>query len=227
MGVHIYTIQIKQVQNPWLFYILSPNKNNIHETLSLHCCCSDLTFCSFSWRKTKPGLCISLQVSSQAIPLLANSTSNTRNWQNKIFLLSAHSHSTLRLFTYHEWWFLFYVYLMQEFIEAHPVFAAKARMEKWKLKKNYTHRHTHTRDKQKEMNFGVPTCPMNFTWCNFDGKCIRVVHPADKIFAGLWYNGRKALWWNIQITEERQNFLMCKYGYLPEKSENKLLTKCY
>lgn len=46
-----------------------------------------------------------------------------------------------RLFTYNEWWFLFYVYLMQKFIEAHPVFAAKAWMEKWKLKKNtHTHR---------------------------------------------------------------------------------------
>lgn len=82
---------------------------------------------------------------------------------------------------------------MQKFIEAHPVFAAKARMEKWKLKKKI-HTHTHTQDKQKEMNFRLPTCPMNFTWCNFDGKCIRVVHPADKIFVGLWYNGRKALW---------------------------------
>lgn len=200
------------MQNSWLFYILSTNKNNIHETLSLHCCCSDLIFCSFSWRKTKTGLHMSLQVSSQAIALLANSTSNTHNWQKKIFLISAHSHSTLRLFTYNEWWFLFYVYLMQKFIEAHPVFAAKAWMEKWKLKKN-----THTQSTNKEMNFWVPTSPMNFTWCNFDGKCIRVVHPADKIFVGLWYNGRKALWWNIQITEERQNFLMCKYGYLPDE----------
>lgn len=132
--------------------------------------------------------------------------------KKKIFLISAHSHSTLRLFTYNEWWFLFYVYLMQKFIEAHPVFAAKAWMEKWKLKKN-----THTQSTNKEMNFWVPMSPTNFTWCNFDGKCIRVVHPADKIFVGLWYNGRKALWWNIQITEERQNFLMCKYGYLPDE----------
>lgn len=58
---------------------------------------------------------------------------------------------------------------------------------------------------------------MYFTWYYFDGKCIRVVHPADSIFGGLWYNGRKALWCNIQITEERQSFLMCKYGYLPDK----------
>lgn len=37
---------------------------------------------------------------------------------------------------------------MQKFIEAHPVFAAKAWMEKWKLKKN-----THTHSTNKEMNF--------------------------------------------------------------------------
>ena len=75
--------------------------------------------------------------------------------------------------------------------------------------------HTHTQNERDEL--WVPTSPMYFAWYNFDGKCIRVVHPVDNIFGGLWYNGRKALWWNIQITEERQNFLMCKYGYLPDK----------
>lgn len=39
---------------------------------------------------------------------------------------------------------------MQTFIEAHPVFAAKALMEKWKLKKKCTHTH---KKKKKEMNF--------------------------------------------------------------------------
>lgn len=40
---------------------------------------------------------------------------------------------------------------MQEFIEAHPVFAAKARMEKWKLKKiTHTDTHTHTRQTKRD-----------------------------------------------------------------------------
>lgn len=43
---------------------------------------------------------------------------------------------------------------MQKFIEAHPVFAAKAWMEKWKLKKKM---HTHT--KMKEMNFEFQRAP--------------------------------------------------------------------
>lgn len=77
--------------------------------------------------------------------------------------------------------------------------------------------HTHAQKKKKRDELWVPMSPMYFTWYNFDGKCIRVVHPVDNIFGGLWYNGRKALWWNIQITEERQGFLMCKYGYLPDK----------
>lgn len=191
-------------------------------------CCSDLTFCSFSWRKTKPGLCISLQVSSQAIPLLANSTSNTHNCQKKkkknlsdIFPLPFHSQTV-----YISWMMIFILCIFDaEVYRSSSCIRSQSSDGKMEVKKKNTH--THTQDKQKEMNFRLPTCPMNFTWCNFDGKCIRVVHPADKIFVGLWYNGRKALWWNIQITEERQNFLMCKYGYLPAKVRTNCSQKCY
>lgn len=206
----------KQVQKPCLFYILSTNKNTYIRHFRSIAVVQVLHFAHSHGEKQKTGLHISLQASSRAITFLANCTSNTpHNWQKKnlpdICSLPFHAQTV-----YLSWMMiLFYVfiYLMQKFIEAHPVFAAKAWMEKWKLKKKNAHTHT----KMKEMNFWVPTSPMYFTWYNFDGKCIRVVHPVDIIFGGLWYNGRKALWWNIQITEERQSFLMCKYGYLPDK----------
>lgn len=77
------------MQKPWLFYILSTHKNtyigHFHSTAAV------LTFCSFSWRKTKTGLHISLQVSSRAITFLANCTSTLISDKKKIFLISVHS----------------------------------------------------------------------------------------------------------------------------------------
>lgn len=148
--------------------------------------------------------------------LLANCISNTHNCQNKIILISVCSHSTLRLFTYHEWWFYStYLYIWcRSLLKLILYLQPKRGWKNGSLKKKM-HTDTHTQKKRDELC--APTSPMYFAWYNFDGKCIRVVHPVDNIFGGLWYNGRKALWWNIQTTEERQNFLMCKYGYLPDK----------
>lgn len=114
-------------------------------------CCSDLTFCSFSWRKTKPGFCISLQVSSQAIPLLANSTSNTHNWQKKnlpdICPLPFHSQTV-----YISWMMIFILLIFDAEVYRSPsCICSQSWMEKWKLKKKiHIHTHTHTRQTKRD-----------------------------------------------------------------------------
>lgn len=51
---------------------------------------------------------------------------------------------------YISWMMIFILCIFDaEFIEAHPVFAAKARMEKWKLKKKCTRTHTQKTNKKR------------------------------------------------------------------------------
>lgn len=202
------------MQTPWLFYILSTTKNTYIGHFHSIAAVQILHFAhSHGEKQNGTSYFIASIFTSNYFPgklYFQHSQLTEKNNLPRICPLPFHSQTV-----YISWMMiLFYVviYLMQKFIEAHPVFAAKTWMEEWKWKKNCTHT-----QKMKEMNFWVPRNPMDFAWSNFGGKCIRVVHPVDNIFGGLWYNGRKALWWNIQITEERQNFLMCKYGYLPDK----------
>lgn len=68
--------------------------------------------------------------------------------------------------------FYVFIYLMQTFIEAHPVFAAKALMEKWKLKKKM---HTHAQKKKKEMNF-------EFQWAPCTSHGITLMENALELF---------------------------------------------
>lgn len=123
------------MQNPWLFYILSPNNNtyirHLHPIAAqiFHFAyshgekqkrdfvshCKDLHEQFLSWQSVLPTLLTDTKTSpwylSTPIPLL-----DCLHIVNDDFIYA-------------------FIYLMQTFIEAHPVLAAKAQMEKNEVKK--------------------------------------------------------------------------------------------
>lgn len=161
------------MQNPWLFYILSPNKNTYIR--HLHPIAAQIFHFAYSHgEKQKRDFVLQCIFTSNSSPgkLCFQHSQLTQKHLPGICPLPFRSQTVYTSWTM----VLFYafIYLMQTFIEAHPVLAAKAWMEKMKEKNAHTHR------KKERDELWVPMSPTYFAWYNFDGKCIRVVHPAHK-----------------------------------------------
>lgn len=130
------------MQNPWLFYILSTNKNTYIRHFHSIAVVQVLHFAHSHGEKQKRDFILHCKYLHEqllswqtVLPALITDKKNLP----VICPLPFHSQTV-----YISWMMILvyvFIYLMQKFIEAHPVFAAKAWTEKWKLKKKM---HTHT-----------------------------------------------------------------------------------
>lgn len=103
---YIFTwIQIKQVQKPWLFYILSTNKNTYIRHFHSTAVVQILHFAHSHGEKQNRDVIFHCKFLHEQLLSWQTVLPTFITDKKNIFLVSVHSHSTLRLFTYHEWWF--------------------------------------------------------------------------------------------------------------------------